>query len=182
MALMIENFDHLNGHIIRTWRNWFIDVSLLEETATIFFRKRDPDESPMFVVLAQSFVKAGEKIPFPSPENWEKWKSESFFYMKITGFNMMSSDQWLLEMEHINKMYNDLYIADCVMCGKSIEKELLCDDSCCWQCTCEHTIKTYQPEEKDNNVPESYTCDECGTDLPIPEPDWDAIVKEDSLL
>lgn len=43
---------------------------------------------------------------------------------------------------------------------------------------CEHPNKTYQPEERDTNIPESYTCDDCGEDLPIPEPDWDLQNKE----
>ena len=46
---------------------------------------------------------------------------------------------------------------------------------------CKHENKTYQPREWDTNIPESYTCDDCGADLDIPEPDWDALVKEDNL-
>ena len=44
--------------------------------------------------------------------------------------------------------------------------------------TCEHYFKTYQAEEKDTNIPESYTCDECGKELDIPEPDFDLMGKE----
>ena len=43
---------------------------------------------------------------------------------------------------------------------------------------CLHKNTDYQPEEKDTNVPESYTCNECGNDLPIPEPDWDLLAKD----
>jgi hypothetical protein len=50
----------------------------------------------------------------------------------------------------------------------------------CQEC-CEHLNKHYQPEEKDTNVGESYTCEDCGADLDIPEPDWDAIIKEDRM-
>jgi|TARA_R110000823_G_scaffold275115_1_gene393923 hypothetical protein len=38
---------------------------------------------------------------------------------------------------------------------------------------CEHTNRHYQPAEEDTNVHESYTCDDCGKELDIPEPDWD---------
>ena len=40
---------------------------------------------------------------------------------------------------------------------------------------CEHENKTYQAEEKDTNVGESYTCEDCGADLDIPEPDEDTL-------
>ena len=40
---------------------------------------------------------------------------------------------------------------------------------------CEHENKTYQAEEKDTNVGESYTCEDCGADLDIPEPDEDIL-------
>ena len=40
---------------------------------------------------------------------------------------------------------------------------------------CEHLNATYQAEELDTNVPESYTCDDCNKDLNIPEPDWDSM-------
>ena len=43
---------------------------------------------------------------------------------------------------------------------------------------CEHEKKTYQAPEKDTNVPELYTCDDCGEELDIPEPDWDLMNKE----
>jgi len=43
---------------------------------------------------------------------------------------------------------------------------------------CNHEYKTYQAEERDTNVPESYTCDNCGKDFDIPEPDWDLMNKE----
>ena len=56
------------------------------------------------------------------------------------------------------------------------------DERMCTECfNCEHETATYQEWEKDNNVPESYTCDECGKDLEMPEPDWDAEIKEMSL-
>ena len=37
-------------------------------------------------------------------------------------------------------------------------------------CKTKHSIKTYQAEEKDTNVPESLTCDECGKEFDIPDP------------
>jgi len=37
---------------------------------------------------------------------------------------------------------------------------------------CEHDNTTYQAREWDTNVPESYTCDDCGKELDN-EPDWD---------
>lgn len=47
---------------------------------------------------------------------------------------------------------------------------------------CEHKKATYQAREYDTNVPESYTCDDCGADLELPdEPDWYLIKKEEEL-
>lgn len=43
---------------------------------------------------------------------------------------------------------------------------------------CPHDSQYYQPEEKENNVPESLWCEDCGKDLDIPEPDIDLQVKE----
>ena len=39
------------------------------------------------------------------------------------------------------------------------------------QAECEHQTKTYQEREFENNVPASYTCDDCGCDLEIPNGD-----------
>jgi len=43
---------------------------------------------------------------------------------------------------------------------------------------CDHKNKFYQPEERDTNIPESYTCDDCGKEFDIPEPDFDLNNKE----
>jgi hypothetical protein len=57
--------------------------------------------------------------------------------------------------------------------------ELCQEDPCvCLERYCNHEYKTYQAEERDTNVPESYTCDNCGKDFDIPEPDWDLMNKE----
>ena len=37
----------------------------------------------------------------------------------------------------------------------------------------------YQPAESDTNVSESYTCEDCGIDLPLPEPNEDSLRGED---
>ena len=37
---------------------------------------------------------------------------------------------------------------------------------------CEHTHQEFQPEEPENNAPESLTCEDCGADLLLPEPEW----------
>jgi len=34
---------------------------------------------------------------------------------------------------------------------------------------CPHENVEYQPEEKETNVPESLTCEDCGEELDIPE-------------
>ena len=47
-----------------------------------------------------------------------------------------------------------------------------------WIWLCEHINRHYQPREYDTNVAESYTCEDCGAELDIPEPDWDLINKE----
>ena len=47
-----------------------------------------------------------------------------------------------------------------------------------YQTLCEHKNKTYQSDEPDVNVKESYSCDDCGIELPLPEPDWDLMNKD----
>jgi len=37
------------------------------------------------------------------------------------------------------------------------------------QTSCHHKNKTWQPEERENNVPESLSCDDCGEDLELLE-------------
>jgi len=70
--------------------------------------------------------------------------------------------------------------------GNDIDLCPTCHEHCgmeeeqCEEC-CEHLNKHYQPEEKDTNVGESYTCEDCGADLDMPEPDWDAMAKEDRM-
>jgi cellulose biosynthesis protein BcsQ len=44
---------------------------------------------------------------------------------------------------------------------------------------CKHENTEYQPAEPDNNIHESYTCENCGIDLPLPEPDEDTMRGED---
>jgi len=46
---------------------------------------------------------------------------------------------------------------------------------------CEHKNKVYQPREKNTDVLEDYYCDDCGESLPLPEPDFDLIGKEEKL-
>jgi hypothetical protein len=43
---------------------------------------------------------------------------------------------------------------------------------------CKHLNQEYQPYEPENNALEGLTCEDCGTDLMLPEPDWDAMGKE----
>lgn len=43
---------------------------------------------------------------------------------------------------------------------------------------CTHLNQDYQPAEFDTNASESLTCEDCGDDLLIPEPDWDTMGKE----
>ena len=47
-----------------------------------------------------------------------------------------------------------------------------------FEAKCEHKKTTYQAPEEDTNVPELYTCDDCGEDLDLPEQDWDLMNKE----
>ena len=44
--------------------------------------------------------------------------------------------------------------------------------------SCNHEKTEYQAYEPDTNVLESYSCVDCGAELDIPEPDWDALNKE----
>ena len=74
----------------------------------------------------------------------------------------------------------------CCLCEDQVDaSEFDCEERMCYKCYgehyCDHKTKTYQPEERDTNVPESYTCDECGKEFDIPEPDWDAEIKESVL-
>ena len=34
---------------------------------------------------------------------------------------------------------------------------------------CDHRNRYYQPYEEDTNTPESYTCEDCGVELYVPE-------------
>tara|TARA_R110000751_G_scaffold52103_2_gene113790 strand:- start:207 stop:431 length:225 start_codon:yes stop_codon:yes gene_type:complete len=55
-----------------------------------------------------------------------------------------------------------------------IQKVMMLDEKC------KHDKeKTYQPKEWDTNVSESYSCDECGEELDLPEPEEDTIRGED---
>ena len=70
----------------------------------------------------------------------------------------------------------------CCCCEKQVEETFMeTDERMCMDCEeeeyCVHENITYQQEEFENNVPESYTCDDCGKDLDIPEPDWDLMRK-----
>ena len=56
--------------------------------------------------------------------------------------------------------------------ANEIEKEIAYDN-------CVHQECTFQQSEPDINVPESYTCDACGKELKLPEPDEDTMRGED---
>jgi hypothetical protein len=43
------------------------------------------------------------------------------------------------------------------------------------QPACKHENTEYQPAEPEYNVHESYNCEDCGTELPLPEPDEDSL-------
>lgn len=47
-----------------------------------------------------------------------------------------------------------------------------------FEAKCEHKKTTYQAPEEDTNVPELYSCDDCGEELDLPEQDWDLMNKE----
>ena len=78
-----------------------------------------------------------------------------------------------------------MIVSNC--CGAQFNEPGWPDNDICGACrehadgSCDEHVPYYQPEEKENNVQESYTCEECGKDLPKPEPDWDAMAKEDNL-
>jgi len=36
---------------------------------------------------------------------------------------------------------------------------------------CKHTTKIFQPAENETNVPESYSCNDCGEEFDVPEDD-----------
>ena len=55
-------------------------------------------------------------------------------------------------------------------------EERMCHE-CLDQEYCDHDKKVYQPAEPDNNVPEDFTCEDCGKSFDIPEPDFDSMVK-----
>jgi hypothetical protein len=82
--------------------------------------------------------------------------------------------RWLVEdMEYNTKMIIDV-----------VEKPYHNEGSYCqfkdekYKDICDHKNKFYQPEERDTNIPESYTCDDCGKEFDIPEPDFDLNNKE----
>ncbi len=53
---------------------------------------------------------------------------------------------------------------------KAIWSELE-EDCCREEDMCLHINKEYQPAEPEVNAPESLTCEDCGADLDLPEPD-----------
>jgi len=67
-------------------------------------------------------------------------------------------------------------------CGGSIMLTDLCS-ICKEHCDaeCDEHQPYYQPPEPENNVQESYTCEECGEDLPYEEQDWDQEAKDRRL-
>ena len=75
------------------------------------------------------------------------------------------------------KFYNDDRQIDIVAGGKHWARwdfvSIKMDD-----CLCDHKNKEFQPAEYENNVPESLTCEDCGEDLTMHEPDWDSWSKD----
>lgn len=75
-----------------------------------------------------------------------------------------------------------MIVSNC--CGAQFNEPGYPDNDICGACKehaeglCDEHVPYYQPREEENNVPESYTCEECGEDLPAPEPDWDTLGKE----
>ena len=61
----------------------------------------------------------------------------------------------------------------CDECG-NVESTF--DNSGAWRDeNCRHENTEYQPAESDTNIPESYTCEDCGIDMPLPEPAEDSL-------
>lgn len=65
----------------------------------------------------------------------------------------------------------------CCECEKQVDErwfdteERMCDD-CMNEKYCDHKEKVYQRAEPENNVPEDYSCKECGKQFDLPEPPW----------
>jgi hypothetical protein len=76
-------------------------------------------------------------------------------------------------------------ISNC--CGAAFYEPGYPDNDMCTSCkehadgVCEEHVPFYQQAEPENNVQESYTCEECGDDLPYEEQDWDQEAKDRRL-
>jgi len=51
-------------------------------------------------------------------------------------------------------------------------EERMCED-CLYQSYCPHDNEEYQAAEPENNVIEGMVCEDCGVELPIPEPNYE---------
>jgi len=61
-------------------------------------------------------------------------------------------------------------IGKCELCN--------CNPCTCIPKECDHENVIYQEREIDTNVPEMMYCENCNEELPLPEPDYDANIKE----
>ena len=69
-------------------------------------------------------------------------------------------------------MKDQMMMLTCHNCEVQIDSRFFdADERMCLDCLeCTHDETTYQPWEQDTNAPESLTCDSCGKELELPEP------------
>lgn len=113
------------------------------------------------------------QVPYRGFPPWRKY-SKGFPYKSINDPEYLK-DRTKLFKEHgsgwwweLDKLYHRKYPS-----GKKKPTKRSRDIK--GQFSCEHNDKYYQPEEKDTNVPESLTCEDCGRPLPIPEPHYNEL-------
>jgi len=59
------------------------------------------------------------------------------------------------------------------------ECELCSSNPCtCKPIECLHNNVIYQAHEEDTNVPEMMYCEDCNDEVPLPETDYDLMIKE----
>ena len=88
-------------------------------------------------------------------------KGPDFFRAFFVRKYFLYSIKNMTKTKHIK---NDDKTSNCDTCGIDLPVEQL-EDGECWQCTCDHEVSEYHPEDKKHNIPETHYCSECGSDL-----------------
>ena len=186
----INGFFSLNHYLEKQGFPFFIDDSTTRKTGTLYFRERT---LPIHSIGYKSCLFYKDDLDLMGDDSTTNnyYEKHSFGFMETNNFNALSVDEWLVECGYMKEEYDKKNkfpgvdvnsVSQCILCDAYFPTKLMdtsdypsemfgtCDD-----CACEHKKKTYQAKEEDTNVPETYTCDDCGKDIDMPEPDWDNV-------